>query len=166
MDRREGTVFMDKILSPLIWCDPKTWRHCQAARTDPLTQKSDVTDRLPGMTLWPKNVTSLTGCQDWPSDPRTWRHWQAARTDLLTQKRDVTDRLPGMTLWPKNVTSLTRGPKWPFRCLEIIVINFWIHLQFWPKFGMANCLKAFCPQTRIKLNVCTSSDGKWKYNAY
>ena len=69
---------------------------------DPLIEKRDVTDRLPRMTLWSKNVTSLTGCQEWPSDP----------------KCDKTDRLPEMTLWRKNVTSLTRGIKQPFRCLD------------------------------------------------
>ena len=86
--------------------DPKMWRDWQAAMNVPLTQKCDVTDRLPGMSLWPKNVTWLTGFQECPSDPKMWCDWQDARNVPLTQKRDVTDRLPGMSLWPKNVTWL------------------------------------------------------------
>ena len=39
-----------------------------ARRSDPLIQKCHVTHRLPGMTLWLKNVTWPTGCQEWPSD--------------------------------------------------------------------------------------------------
>ena len=41
----------------------------QAAKNVPLTQKCDVTDRLPGMSLWPIKVTWLTGWQECPSDP-------------------------------------------------------------------------------------------------
>ena len=41
-------------------------RHWQAARNIPLIKKRYVTDRLPGMSFWLKNVTSLTRGAEWP----------------------------------------------------------------------------------------------------
>ena len=64
-----------------ITSDPKTWRHSESAQND----------------LWPKNVTSLRGCTEWPltqkrdvmhglrrmtSDPKTWPHSWVAQNDL------------------------------------------------------------------------------------
>jgi len=75
-------------------------------------QKRHMTHRLPGMTLWSKNVTWLTGCQEWLSDPKTLHDSQAARHDTLIQKRYVTHWLPGMTLWSKNFMWLTGCQEW------------------------------------------------------
>ena len=77
------------------------------ARNVPLIQKRYVTDLLPGMSHWSKNVTWLTGCQECPFDPKTLRDWQAARYVPVIQKLYVSNRLPKMSLWSKNVTWLT-----------------------------------------------------------
>ena len=69
-----------------------------------MVQNRHVTHRMPGVTLWSKTVTRLTGCQERPSGPKPSRDSQAAKSDPMVQNCHVTHRLPGKTLWSKTVT--------------------------------------------------------------